>query len=211
MYPTAFNYCFYHPKVGLWLGATPEQLLKIEENQLKTVALAGTKTIAEQTENWGEKEQVEQQLVTDFIINNLNNFVDNLSVSKPYTHQAGSLLHIKTDISAKIKDRNQLKNILDILHPTPAVCGFPKEIAKKFIIENEGYNREFYAGFLGELNFSTENNITENSDLFVNLRCMKVENSVAQIFVGGGITADSNSEKEFLETVNKSETIKKVV
>lgn len=210
-YATAFVYCFYHPKVGLWLGATPEQLLKVEASKVQTVALAGTKKIAEENLPWGEKEQVEQQLVTDYIINNLEDFVDNLEVSNPYTHKAGSLLHIKTDISAEIVDKHQFKNILEALHPTPAVCGFPKDKAKQFIIENEGYEREFYTGFLGELNFSAENQNSENSDLFVNLRCMKIEDNKAQIFVGGGITLDSNPEKEFLETVNKSEIIKRVI
>ncbi|MEZ4853359.1 chorismate-binding protein [Flavobacterium sp.] len=211
LYPTAFCYCFYHPKIGMWLGATPEQLLKVEDNFVKTVALAGTKKASETAENWGKKEQIEQQLVTDFIVKNVSKFVENLTITKPYTYKAGTLLHIKTDISAILTYKNQLKNIIEALHPTPAVCGFPKEIAKDFIIQNEGYNREFYAGFLGELNFSSNNNSTNNSDLFVNLRCMKVENSVANIYVGGGITADSIAENEFFETVNKSETIKKVL
>lgn len=210
-YPTAFRYCFYHPKVGIWLGATPEQLLKVTDKKIQTVALAGTKTLDKQNEEWGKKEQHEQQLVTDYIINNLESFVDNLEISEPYTYQAGKLLHIKTDIFAEIVDKSNFEKVIEKLHPTPAVCGFPKEKAKKFILENEGYNREFYAGFLGELNYSIENKSTENSDLFVNLRCMKLENDEAHLFVGGGITAESNPEKEFFETVNKTETIKKVL
>lgn len=211
LYPTAFKYCVFHPEIGLWIGATPEQLLKVKENTIQTVALAGTKTKDEIDENWGEKEKVEQQLVTGFIIQNLAPFITENSVSKPYTHQAGNLLHIKTDISAKMKDKSQLSEVLKVLHPTPAVCGFPKEKAKDFIVKNEDYNREFYAGFLGELNYEAENIESENSDLFVNLRCMKIENNIANIYVGCGITKDSNPELEFFETVNKSKTIKKVL
>lgn len=210
-YTTAFTYCFYHPKVGLWLGATPEQLLKVEDVKVKTVALAGTKTLDKRNQDWGEKEQVEQQMVTNYIMNNLKPFVNDLIKTEPYTYQAGKLLHIKTDISAELRVKKQLGEVLKVLHPTPAVCGFPKDEAKQFILESEGYNREFYTGFLGELNFSSQNTTLENSDLFVNLRCMKLENNKAHVFVGGGITADSEPEKEFFETVNKSETIKKVL
>ena len=74
-----------------------------------------------------------------------------------------------------------------------------------FIVKNEGYDREFYTGFLGELNVDGQTN------LFVNLRCMKVENNLVHIFVGGGITIDSNVEDEWQETVEKSKVVKKAL
>ncbi len=206
-YKTAFNYCFFHPKIGLWMGATPEQFIKIEGTTLKTMALAGTQ-LFDNDLIWENKERDEQQLVTDFITENLQLFSNQVEVSEPKTVQAGKLAHLKTDISAVI-DKDKLGQIIDKLHPTPAVCGMPKEPAKQFIIENEGYNREFYTGFLGEFNIDFTTFKTENSDLFVNLRCMKVEEEQATVFVGCGITKDSIPEKEFFETVNKSVTIKK--
>ena len=102
-------------------------------------------------------------------------------------------------------------NLIDKLHPTPAVCGLPKETAKQFILKNEGYDREFYTGFLGELNIDFRTFKKDNSDLFVNLRCMEVEKNTATIYVGCGITKDSIPEMEYIETVNKSMTIRKVV
>ncbi|MBN8641577.1 MAG: isochorismate synthase [Flavobacteriales bacterium] len=208
-YKTAFNYCFYHPKIGLWIGATPEQFIKIEATTLKTVALAGTQLFDNHL-IWENKERVEQQLVTDFITQNLQLFSNEVAVWEPKTVQAGNLAHLKTDISAVI-DKENLGQIIDKLHPTPAVCGMPKEPAKQFIVKNEGYDREFYTGFLGELNIDFTSYKTENSDLFVNLRCMKVEEEQASVFVGCGITKDSIPEKEFFETVNKSVTIKKSI
>lgn len=210
-YPSAFNYCFYHPKIGLWMGATPEQLLKVQEKNIKTVALAGTKTLDKKYLEWGNKEKYEQQLVTNFILENIKKYVTEEIISSPYTYQAGNLLHIKTDIEATLQNKKDLKEVIEILHPTPAVCGFPKNLAKDFIFENEGYNRDFYAGFLGELNFNLDLSSAENTDLFVNLRCMKVESNRATIFVGCGITSESKPEHEFLETVQKSGTIKKVL
>jgi isochorismate synthase len=211
-YKTAFNYCFYHPKIGFWIGATPEQFLKVEDDFVKTVSLAGTQTYDKNNEAvWQNKEIEEQQIVTDFIVNNLKSYSDNVIFSKPYNQQAGNLVHIKTDIKAAIKDRNSVSKIIELLHPTPAVCGFPKDNAKQFIVENEGYNREFYAGFLGEWNKDFQTYKENRSDLFVNLRCMKIENKEVNLYIGCGITKDSDPEKEFIETQNKSLTIKKVL
>lgn len=211
-YPAAFTYCFYHPKVGMWMGATPEQLMKVKDFEIHTVALAGTKLNKGKEEvSWKQKEKDEQQLVTDFILENLKSHVSEEVVSSPYTICAGNLLHIKTDISAKLNEESTLKDVLKILHPTPAVCGYPKVIAKDFILEHEGYNREYYAGFLGEFNRNYTTGRVESSDLYVNLRCMKIKENKAHLYIGCGITKDSEPEKEFLETVNKSMTMKKIL
>lgn len=211
-YATAFKYCFYHPKIGFWIGATPEQFLKVDKNLVKTVSLAGTQLFDKnEAAIWQNKEIEEQQIVTDYIVKNLKLYSDNVTFSEPYSHQAGSLVHIKTDIQAVVNEENNISEIINELHPTPAVCGFPKEKSKQFIIENEGYQREFYAGFLGEWNKDFATFKQKQSDLFVNLRCMKIEESIANLYIGCGIIKDSNPEKEFVETVNKSVTIKSVL
>ncbi|WP_435132625.1 chorismate-binding protein [Formosa sp. A9] len=226
-YRRAFVYCWYHPQVGLWLGATPETLLQIEGNRLTTMALAGTQVYKGTLEvDWGEKEIKEQQYVIDFIQSQLKPVVNTVSVSKVNTVKAGSLLHLQTQISAILQPETNLLNIVKALHPTPAVCGLPKANAKQFILQNEGYNRSFYTGFLGELNFkqrqtrntnrrNVENNayatVKSATHLFVNLRCMQVKNSTVSLYVGGGITKDSNPEAEYLETEHKTQTMKTVL
>lgn len=211
-YPTAFKYCFYHPKIGLWIGATPEQFLKINQKSLQTVALAGTQ-IATNAEHviWPEKEIEEQRLVTEYITSGLQNKVNEMIVSSPYSVKAGNLWHIKTDITATVKSKKAKSEIITTLHPTSAVCGLPKESAKAFILKNESYNREYYSGFLGELNIDLVTFRTEQSDLFVNLRCMKITGDTAELFIGCGITKDSIPADEFMETVNKSMTMRKVL
>ncbi|TYB76408.1 chorismate-binding protein [Bizionia myxarmorum] len=227
-YPTAFVYVWYHPKVGLWLGATPETLLQIENREFKTMALAGTKVYKGTTDVvWEAKELEEQQIVTNFIVSNLENQLQALKVSKVETAKAGTLLHLKTHISGRINmEASSLTRIIKSLHPTPAVCGMPKEAAKSFIMENEHYKRDFYTGFLGELNLKKEVSRNANrrnvenhayfsiktaSNLFVNLRCMQIKNNEALLYIGGGITDGSNPIKEWEETVSKSETMKKVL
>ncbi len=203
-YPQAFVSIYFHPKVGLWIGATPETLISIKENGFKTMALAGSQNNeGKEKVKWGEKEIEEQQIVTDFIVKQLKDF--NLEVSKPFTKKAGNLLHICTEINGKLSSNDQIEILIRKLHPTPAVCGFPKEKAKLFILKNENYKRLFYAGFLGELNIKNE------SDLYVNLRCMQIVGQNSSLYIGGGITKDSDPENEWEETVSKSEVMKRVL
>lgn len=210
-YPTTFVYCFFHPKLGTWLGATPEQLLKANDSVFETIALAGTqKTNDSSAVIWKQKEKEEQQFVTDYIVNKLKNVASDVLVSEPYSIQAGSIWHIKTDISGVFNLGSSLQQVVSLLHPTPAVCGLPKEESKAFILENEKYDRTFYTGFLGELNSSLTNE-TQSSDLFVNLRCMQIVENEALLYMGCGITKDSIPEKEWEESSNKSVTMKKVL
>ncbi|WP_319800254.1 chorismate-binding protein [Flavobacterium sp. N3904] len=216
LYPATFVYCFFHPKIGMWMGATPEQLVKVEGDTFKTMALAGTqKNTGYEEVVWHDKEKKEQQFVTDFIVSELNKVSKSILVSEPYSMKAGSIWHIKTDISAQLNSTRNLKEVIGLLHPTPAVCGLPKLESKKFILDNENYERTFYTGYLGELNciFSSD---SASTDLFVNLRCMQIEfgsdvETKANLFMGCGITKDSIPEKEWEESVNKSMTMKRVL
>ncbi len=228
-YSNAFVYLWFHPETGIWLGATPETLLKTERTRFTTMALAGTQVFKGETDvEWGKKEVEEQLFVTDYISKTLENMpaVKNLELSKPYSKRAGNLLHICTDINGYLTSEENIGDLIKELHPTPAICGMPKEKALTFILKNENYKREFYSGFLGELNLKTQTqrssnlhnqenqqfvSISKKSDLYVNLRCMKLKGGNARIFVGGGITKDSNAADEWMETVNKSQTMKAVL
>lgn len=205
-YRNAFVYVWYHPKVGLWLGATPERLISIKDTSFKTVSLAGTQPYINTLDViWGKKELEEQQIVTKYIESRLKPLTDTLSIAQTETIKAGNLLHLRTKIKGNLKEEKNIDTLIKLVHPTPAICGLPKNVAKQFILKNEQYNREFYAGFLGELNMKHETN------LYVNLRCMKAEDSTISLFLGGGITKDSIAENEWQETVEKSKVIKKVL
>lgn len=205
-YPNAYGYVWFHPKVGLWIGATPETLLKVDAESFKTMSLAGTQPYkGDLNPNWGAKEIEEQQMVSDFIKKHLEKKVSDLTLSEVQTVKAGNLLHLKTDVTGKLKERKDVETLVGLLHPTPAVCGLPKEISKEYILANEGYDRSFYTGYLGALNLNNQ------TSLFVNLRCFSVVKNKIELFVGGGITAESNAVKEWLETVSKSKTVKKIL
>jgi isochorismate synthase len=203
-YPTAFRYLFFHPRVGIWLGATPEQLVNIKDNRFETMALAGTQLYSENIV-WETKEIQEQQFVTDYILAKVKDKANLVNFTEAQTVKAGNLAHLQSLISGELTNDFQALELIESLHPTPAVCGLPKEKAIAFISINEGYDRKYYTGFLGEYQMNNQ------TDLFVNLRCLEVEKNTTNIYVGCGITKDSIPEKEFIETENKSMTMRNVL
>ena len=206
-YPECYNYLWYHPETGYWLGASPESLLNIKENQLETMALAGTKAYNSSEEvSWDDKNIKEQAFVTDFIEENLKKYLDSITKSKTRTVKSGSLVHLQTKISGYLKDSTILKPLLLDLHPTPAVCGYPKKLAQSFINDNETIDRKFYSGFLGLINDKSDKS-TMYSNLVVNLRCMQYRNNTIELFAGSGITEKSEPEIEWMETQSKLKTL----
>ncbi|MBX2827373.1 MAG: isochorismate synthase [Flavobacteriaceae bacterium] len=208
LYPKAFRYLWFHPDSGLWMGATPEVLLKVKKKEFSTMALAGTQRHVQGKEpKWTPKEILEQQWVTDDISERLQKMTSIVKVSKTKNHVAGSLVHLRTDFNGIFtKSGNQLGATVKNLHPTPAVCGLPRNMAYDFITREEGYDREFYTGYLGPLD-STQNTL----DLYVNLRCMKVTEQNYSLYVGGGVTVDSVPAMEWEETQNKLQTMLQVI
>ena len=121
--------------------------------------------------------------------------------------RAGRLWHLCTEITAKITPNIPIQEIIQRLHPTPAVCGFPTNKARDFLLENEGYSREFYAGYCGLTHLGESHSI----DLFVNLRCAQLTDQGIFVFVGGGINSSSQEESEWQETENKAQTMLRVL
>lgn len=195
-HPGALVYLWHNPGQETWMGATPELLLSKVGDEIKTVSLAGTKLPENE---WTQKEYDEQKFVTDYITHNFSELKE-IEISGPENVQAGKFQHLKSYISGKASNELSMETLLKKFHPTPAVCGLPKQDAFNFILENEDYEREFYAGYIG---LETEN----SQQYFVNLRCAQFFKSHIWIYVGGGITSESNPQKEWNETELKSGTI----
>ncbi|KAA3623720.1 MAG: isochorismate synthase [Flavobacterium sp.] len=203
----AFRYLWFHPKTGLWCAASPELLLSVTDQAFKTMSLAGTRPKVKHGERpWTEKEIEEQQLVTNAILRDLKPFTATIDISETYTSSAATLQHLRTDISGLLKSTASIKQLVDTLHPTPAVCGTPAKDALGFIDKFEGYDRTFYTGYVGPVNLGAS-----SSSLFVNLRCIRLSNKVATIYTGGGITVLSDPHSEWIETCNKQQTMLKLL
>ena len=200
-YPHAFVYIIKTPEDGLWLGAGPELLLKHHEQKLSTVSLAGTVANSEES-HWSDKEINEQKLVTKFIENVLvHHQTDNIEYSETQTIPAGQIKHLCTTFNFEIQkvNGNHIGLLYD-LHPTPAVCGLPKEESFNVIKETEQHDRRFYSGFLGPVDAG-------NYTFYVNIRCLNAINNATLLYVGGGLTKDSEAEKEWNETELKAQTL----
>lgn len=204
-YPNAFVYAFASEASGLWIGATPEILLSRDGAVVRTVALAGTRSAIDNS-SWRSKEFVEQDYVTRFIQQALVTCgVKKIDVKGPVTVMAGQVLHLQTSFAF---DFNQIVSsvwtLVDLLHPTPAVSGYPPKEAVDIILREEQHDREYYSGYLGPVNAT-------NLHLYVNIRCMKVTLGGASLFVGGGLTLESDAEEEWNETELKSQTLLSVL
>lgn len=209
-YPNALVSLVHAPGHGTWVGATPETLVSVEDGTtFKTIALAGTKpydsSVSLRDVMWTQKEIEEQALVERYIISCFKKIrVREYDERGPKTSVAGNLMHLRSDFTVDLKAINfpQLGSVmLQLLHPTSAVCGMPLEPALEFLRAHEGYDREFYSGYLGPVNFHRD------IHLFVNLRCMQLFENTAVLYAGAGVTIDSIAEQEWKETEFKLNTM----
>lgn len=196
-----FTYLLFDGNQTFWTAATPETLIQERNSKIETMALAGTKVPDKDGEiKWTSKEYEEHQLVVDYIADEFKEAGLDLNYAKePIEVKAGFVWHLQTPMKGDSNGINIL-NLAKRIHPTPAVCGTPKENAKRFILENEHLEREYYCGFVGHI-------APHNAHLFVNLRCAKLNNNQITIYVGGGLLKESDLESEWIETINKSKTI----
>ncbi|MBI1266805.1 MAG: isochorismate synthase [Cryomorphaceae bacterium] len=192
-YPQAFIYLIQSEETGTWLGATPERLVSGDQNEFKTISLAGTRKSEDDTIPWGQKEALEQSIVTDYLRNLLiQNGAENIRISRAQTLSYGTLQHLASDIS--FQSDKKVEDIANMLHPTPAVCGTPLEKALEMLPSLEEHERKFYTGYLGTLDNKGK------TALFVNLRCMELFEDGICCYTGCGITEDSIAEDEWHET-----------
>lgn len=206
-YSDAFVFLVNVPGEFSWCGATPELLLKRDNNNFKTVALAGTQLFEGGDVSdikWENKDIEEQNFVCLHVEEQIKNAGLSYTKSEPFTAKAGGVVHIKTEYSIN-GTNDKFWDLVGRLHPTPAVCGTPMRKSLAVIEEAENYDRAYYSGFLGPIENQSE------IKLFVNLRCAKFINESLCLYVGGGITGQSVPEKEWKETEFKAETLKKLL
>ncbi|QCR21498.1 isochorismate synthase [Pontibacter sp. SGAir0037] len=211
-YPRAFVSLVSVPGAGTWMGASPEILVSIDQQQIfRTVALAGTQPAVEDVSEaiWRQKEIEEQGMVERYILSCFKKLrLREYTEVGPKTVVAGKLMHLRTDFKVDMKEVDFPRlgtDMLHLLHPTSAICGLPKEPALQFIQAHEGYNRSYYSGYLGPCNSPA------GTHLYVNLRCMQILSDAAVLYAGAGITGESSPEKEWQETQHKMQTMHQVL
>lgn len=219
-YPRMFVALFSTERSGTWLIASPEILFSGKSGDMQTMALAGTmklsgrnlgfdvegSEIGKDDIHWCTKNIQEQRYVETYITECIEHYTADFTIDGPYTARAGDLVHLRSDIRFRLNDTSHMGDLLNALHPTPAVCGIPKDATRDFIINNESAPRGYYSGFSGMLDPDGE------TSLFVTLRCMKIEASpngnTYVLYAGGGLLKDSAEQSEWDETEAKMNTMR---
>ena len=201
MYSTAYVFIVHYPGVCGWVGATPEVLLVSHPQGYSTMALAGTRKVGTAGE-WGSKEKDEQQYVTQYIADQLQQCGLDEVTLRTYTKQAAQVEHLCTHFDITVRHEPFLRDrLLSLLHPTPAVAGVPMPAVVRAIDAIERLPRRYYGGYLGEA-FPDG-----RCRLYVNLRSMEFTSDAVRLYVGGGLTAQSVAQDEWNETCAKSQTL----
>ncbi|MDD6088686.1 MAG: isochorismate synthase [Desulfovibrionaceae bacterium] len=201
LYPKAMVSLCRMKKAGTWLGASPEILLEGDGTRWHTMALAGTMPSGTM-DPWSVKNRREQAYVAEYIRKKLKNLgVSALEEQGPCTIAAGPVQHLRTDFFFTPLKNVRLGDIVQALHPTPAVCGLPEQEASAFILQQEGSSRRYYSGFLGPFDE------TGRTNLYVNLRCMEFTPEGVILHAGGGILPASELRSEWDETCHKMKTM----
>jgi len=212
LYPRMFISLVDTATSGCWLTATPEILLEGEGQNWKTIALAGTMKLEGEhlkgegeTMNWTTKNIQEQRYVATYIAECLEQFTCDFREEGPYTVRAANLVHLRSDFNFSLSASDHIGDLLQRLHPTPAVCGLPKRETFQFIVGSEHTPRRYYSGFMGMLDPEAQ------THLYVSLRCMNIEGSVCHLYAGGGLLKGSTEEQEWQETEAKLETMRRCI
>ncbi len=213
-YPRLFVALVALPNGHYWLTATPEILLEGIGSDWRTIALAGTMQLQDdelqgegETMRWSTKNIQEQHYVATYIADTLSRMRISFHEEGPRTVRAANLVHLRSDFTFKLPDASRIGNLLHALHPTPAVCGLPREDTFRFINTHEHTDRQYYSGFMGPMNLHSP----LSTHLYVSLRCMQICPDAYRLFAGGGLLKDSNEESEWQETEAKMQTMKSLL
>lgn len=209
-YPECKIYGFRSGK-STFFGASPETLLRIHNGTLLIEALAGTAPRGKDFEEdlkfekellESEKNLREHEFVVEHIIEVLKNKnFDNIKIERNKIKKLSNLQHIQTIVTAPISNEIGIFEIIDKLHPTPAVAGKPQQEAINFIKKIEEHERGLYSGFIGRID------VNLNCDIVLGLRCGLIENKKLYAFAGNGIAQGSSPIEEAHENELKLQTI----
>ena len=202
-YPSSYTFLIHIPNWGTWMGSTPELLIKSANHGYTSRAVAGTRPSTDKTKNWTSKEIEEHRYIETYLKESLSKVSVEHAISPTFDLEAGPVTHICSDI--KINSTSQLDNILDIIHPGPALSGMPRNAAIQKISEIELHDRRYYCGYLGRIESP------DKLEFYAMIRCMQVYKNGYRLYLGGGITADSELQKEWKETNLKAETLLSVL
>ncbi len=187
---------------GLFFGATPERLVSFDGRFLETEALAGSIAASPGASDMllaSDKDRREHRVVVDAILQSLAPLCARLDAPQaPEIRALRHLLHLRTPIHGEVRGGLHALDLVGALHPTPAVCGLPREAAAAWLREHEGLDRGWYAAPVGWFD------ARGRGAFAVALRSALLRGASARLFVGAGLVRGSTPEGELRETALKA-------
>ena len=191
---------------SVFFSQTPEQLLKVENQVLSTKAVAGTikRSQNEQEDEANiqaflndKKNLNEHQIVVESILNDIQPYVEDVYYNEtPNILKNDHLYHLFTKIEGNLKEQSYI-GLIDRMHPTPALGGYPKDEALEFIEQKEFGTRGLYGSPVGYID------VYDDCEFIVAIRSMLIKGDQATLFAGCGIVKDSDPDSEIAETAVK--------
>ncbi len=209
-YPDCYIFSTTNAQGQHFVGASPERLVRVQNHQLLTDALAGSAPRGRTTCDdvrlanillHSVKELHEHQVVIDFIIHQLAQLGLEPSCSPLRLLQLSNIQHLHTPIRAIVPSEIHLLDVVAALHPTPAVAGKPREITCEQIHRYEPFERSLYAAPIGWVNHRGE------GEFAVGIRSALIDGCTARLFAGAGIVAGSAPERELAEVQLKLQAL----
>ncbi len=213
LHPGCYHFCF-SPNPGIaFFGASPERLFYRRNNHVETEALAGTRPRGQDSNQdrlfkedllSSSKDLFEQQIVTRYILEVLTPVCSILEIKKDAALlQLTDGQHLLSTFEGILHPGIDEDRLLSLLHPTPAVAGFPKKAALESIEQTEPFDRGWYAGPIGWIG-------NEESEFAVGIRSGLIKNKNLSLFSGAGIVEGSQPDAEWNEIENKMSSLLKV-
>ncbi|HKM97854.1 MAG TPA: isochorismate synthase EntC [Buttiauxella sp.] len=214
--PTSYNFHVPLPDGSSLVGASPELLLRKSGKNFSSLPLAGSArrdrdNIQRDSDIGAQllrstKDRHEHGLVTQAMQTVLQPHCQSLTLSDtPELITTPTLWHLATPIYGQVKDhQDNALSLACLLHPTPALSGFPHDVAQKLIAELEPFDRELFGGIVGWCDAEG------NGEWVVTIRCARVGANLVRLFAGAGIVPASSPESEWRETGVKLSTMLQV-
>ncbi len=204
--PNTIHFYFQFTNESAFLGASPELLYSRKNREIKCEAIAGTRKrgkteqedlLLESELINSDKEKNEHEFVCESIKNTLKSCCETISKNEKLSNmKLATVQHLYTPFSGKLHNDITDTELLQMLHPTPAVGGTPKLKALEKIALLENFNRGWYAGPIGYFGI-------KKSEFAVAIRSCLLKENKLYIYSGAGIVNGSDAEKEWIELENK--------
>lgn len=189
-------FCIQFSPLTNFIGSTPELLYSRIENTLEVMALAGTASLPQIWHLQREKEQNEFGFVKGFVYETMKTLCRTIHSSFDITYPIASLVHLCRIYRGKLFPLIKDLEILTRLHPTPAISGFPRQIAAHYLEKIEGFDRGWYASPIGYIS-------EKESRFYIAIRSALITENTLHLFSGAGIVQGSLAEKEWIELNKK--------